>query len=99
MFFSKIELTVWRNFMTWSTDGEDTITLPGPAAWYPADYDFEKHGFYAEENAMGAYQAWEMLREENEPANFVWVLPSSAVLTVLPQTQESAELLNEFYLK
>ena len=77
--------------------GEEEITLPGPARWYPHGYDATAHGFFLLKDVGRAFRAWEMLQEEQEPADFAWVLPSNETLVVLPQTKESAELLNEIY--
>jgi hypothetical protein len=96
MFFTKMEKAAWRNFVTWALDDIE-ITLPGPPEGWPKGYDFVQHGFYVPENAIGSKRAWEMLQEEEEPADFKWVLPSATELVVLPKTVESAEFLAEFY--
>jgi hypothetical protein len=41
MFFSGLELAVWRNRLVWAD--EDWYELPGPAQWWPKDYDFVGH--------------------------------------------------------
>lgn len=99
MFFTKIELTVMRNFTTWAFKKQKRIMLPGPAAWYPEGYEFEKHGFYLDEDVDGAFRAWKLLQKKRKTADFTWVLPSETVLTCLPRTLEAVDFLNEFYLK
>ena len=97
LFFTPTELAVWRNFTTWSTDGEEQVPLPRPTEWYPKGYETEKHGFHLDDDAIRAYQAWEMLRETTEPADFKWVLPSEDKLTVLLATKELEDLLSQLY--
>ncbi|ELR07736.1 hypothetical protein GMDG_08533 [Pseudogymnoascus destructans 20631-21] len=65
LYFSKTEMAVWRNFTSWNLDG-DIAYLPGPAEWYPDDYDTTQHGFHVDLDAGRAYEAWEMLAEETE---------------------------------
>ncbi|OAF59060.1 hypothetical protein VC83_04469 [Pseudogymnoascus destructans] len=96
LYFSKMEMAVWRNFTSWNLDG-DIAYLPGPAEWYPDDYDTTQHGFHVDLDAGRAYEAWEMLAEETEPTNFKWVLPSDDTLVLLPPTKESEEFLSQFY--
>ncbi|PQM43484.1 hypothetical protein VC83_09611 [Pseudogymnoascus destructans] len=96
LYFSKTEMAVWRNFTSWNLDG-DNAYLPGPAEWYPDDYDTTQHGFHVDLDAGRAYEAWEMLAEETEPTNFRWVLPSDDTLVLLPPTKESEEFLSQFY--
>ncbi|ELR09324.1 hypothetical protein GMDG_08686, partial [Pseudogymnoascus destructans 20631-21] len=73
------------------------VSLPGPADWYPDGYDTTQHGFQLDEDATGAFKAWEMLREKDELVDFKWVLPSDEKLATLPPTKESEELLAKFY--
>ncbi|OAF56978.1 hypothetical protein VC83_05803 [Pseudogymnoascus destructans] len=96
LYFSKTEMAVWRNFTSWNLDG-DIAYLPGPAEWYPDNYDTTQHGFHVDLDAGRAYEAWEMLAEETEPTNFKWVLPSDDTLVLLPPTKESEEFLSQFY--
>ncbi|ELR10474.1 hypothetical protein VC83_01811 [Pseudogymnoascus destructans] len=96
LYFTKLQLAVWRNFASWNfEDGQ--VSLPGPADWYPDGYDTTQHGFQLDEDATGAFKAWEMLREKDEPVDFKWVLPSDEKLAMLPPTKESDELLAKFY--
>lgn len=89
-------MAVWRNFAAWNFD-DGQVSLPGPAAWYGDGYDTTQYGFQLDDDATGAFRAWEMLREEAEPADFMWVLPSDEKLTVLAPSKESEELLDKFY--
>lgn len=89
-------MAVWRNFASWSFNREQ-VYLPGPADWYPDDYDTEFYGFQLDSDARGAFRAWEMLREETEPAEYKWILPSDDRLLLLSPTKESEELLSQFY--
>ncbi|KFZ18694.1 hypothetical protein V501_01065 [Pseudogymnoascus sp. VKM F-4519 (FW-2642)] len=79
MYFTKTQLAVWRNFASWSFDG-DQVYLPSPAKWYPEGYDTTR--------------AWEMLREEVEPAEYKWILPLEDQLLLLALTKESKEFLS-----
>ncbi|OAF60365.1 hypothetical protein VC83_03246 [Pseudogymnoascus destructans] len=96
LYFTKTQMAVWRNFASWSFDGEQ-VYLPGPADWYPDGYDTEFYGFQLDSDALGAFRAWEVLREETEPAEYKWILPSDDRLLLLSPTKESEELLSQFY--
>ncbi|ELR06196.1 hypothetical protein GMDG_07851 [Pseudogymnoascus destructans 20631-21] len=96
LYLTKLQLAVWRNFASWNfEDGQ--VSLPGPADWYPDGYDTTQHGFQLDEDATGAFKAWEMLREKDELVDFKWVLPSDEKLAMLPPTKESDELLAKCY--
>jgi hypothetical protein len=71
--------------------------FPGPGDWYPLGYKSEQFGFHLDDDASGAYEAWEALQETTEPAGFKWVLPSDDKLTILPKTQQSEEILSKLY--
>ena len=109
MFFTQAQIVVWRNLYAWNfkhttqsfiddNNDEEFVWLPGPAAWWPEDYDSIQHGFYVPNDAVGARRAFEMLSELSEPQDFVWVFPSDNELTIIPKCQESADFLNEFYI-
>ena len=49
-------MAVWRNFASWSFDGEQ-VYLPSPADWYPNGYDTELYGFQLDSDALGAFRA------------------------------------------
>ncbi|ELR02393.1 hypothetical protein GMDG_05451 [Pseudogymnoascus destructans 20631-21] len=96
LYFTKLQLAIWRNFASWNfEDGQ--VSLPGHAKWYPDGYDTTQYGFQLDSDATGVFKAWEMLREEAEPVDFKWILPSEDRLFLLPPTKESEEFLARFY--
>jgi hypothetical protein len=48
-FFSRREKSVLRTLIC-ADDTREWYTLPGPAKWWPASYDFAKRGFEPEKN-------------------------------------------------
>ena len=39
----------------------DWVTLPGPAEWWPEDFDYAKYGFDVPGSSTGYVAAWAML--------------------------------------
>ena len=74
--------------------GNEWITLPGPAEWWPEDYDFIKHGFDTPLRDDGHQAAFFMLFARDKPAEFELVLPAHLELRVLPNTLESRRLIS-----
>ena len=45
-FFTQAERAVWRSLVSSSQDtAESWVEFPGPASWWPIDYEYKKHGW------------------------------------------------------
>lgn len=53
---------MWEN----NHDDHDWVDLPGPASWYPENYNYRKHGFFVpmEQNMELFREAFELLLVE-----------------------------------
>jgi hypothetical protein len=80
-------------------DGEvEWVTLPGPAAWWPQDYNYTEHGFDTPLTDNGYKAAFSMIFVTEEPANFKLINPVDHELQVLPNTIETQCFLRSFNL-
>lgn len=59
-YFTKKEQALFRNLNAWYFKSEE-IDLPGPAWWWPDDYDFKKHNWDADKDDRGAREAFFMM--------------------------------------
>jgi hypothetical protein len=96
-FFSNSERAVYRNACTWMVKDDGWYDLPGPAEWYPEDYNFKKHGFDVLAKDDGHEEAFTMVWAESEPERFNMILPSMDELQVMPDGLQT-QLIQQIYL-
>jgi hypothetical protein len=110
-YFTIGERAVWRNMMAWKPAPGDAnreelmagwITLPGPAHWWPHDYDYESCGFALPQQNIGQEEAFKLVldrsweRTGKTPPLWDRVLPSDHELGVVSETVEGDVLLKLF---
>lgn len=72
-------------------------TLPGPADWWPDQYDYKKFGFDVEAGNGEKYErAFQMMFELTPPELFKWILPGMDELMMVNHTRETEVLLQFF---
>jgi hypothetical protein len=96
-----MELAVYRNTSCWlsAADEEEWIDLPGPAAFWPDDYDIESSGFGLPPHSKASlYQrAFEIATmEEEEPKDFGLLVPSNEELVMMDLGGAAMHLRNNF---
>lgn len=91
VFFTPREIAVWRNMASWMMPEDIVdITLPGPAEFWPEDYDFEKHGFYMDTRNKANYEeAYAMVFVEEEPKRYGLIFLLDNELRVMEDTAEA----------
>ncbi|OBT77763.1 hypothetical protein VF21_03763 [Pseudogymnoascus sp. 05NY08] len=90
--FKGLRFSIWR-----LNSNPDFINNLPPAINVETRTYYEKTPPHLYFTKAHAFQAWEMLREETEPAEYKWILPSDDRLLLLSPTKESEELLSQFY--
>jgi hypothetical protein len=65
------------------------VELPGPAEWWPENYDYEKHGFAVPAVDNGYQEAFAMVFSDEEPERYAFVFPSDDDLRVMEDTPEA----------
>ena len=86
--FTPKELAVFRNTNCWllATVEDEWVDLPGPAAFWPDDYNLELFGFGLPpfEKAPLYLRAWEIATmEAKEPQDFGLLVPSNEELVMI----------------
>jgi hypothetical protein len=94
LYFSSAERAIFRNMSTWMTDA--WYELPGPADWWPEDYDLVEHGFAPSNISRNFERAFEIIFEPTEPKDFVFVLPGDSELVMMEAGWE-ATMLQGFF--
>jgi hypothetical protein len=74
---------------TWIYRRKVGIELPGPANWWPKDYDFERHRFDVPSADNGEEEAFAMLFVDEEPERYAFIFPSDQDLRVMMDTAEA----------
>lgn len=90
IFFSRQEIAIWRNMATWCL-GQDVVDvdLPGPAEWWPENYDYKRYGFEIPDIDNGHEEAFAMLHVNDEPERYAFVFPADDDLRVMEDTAEA----------
>ncbi|KAI9840974.1 MAG: hypothetical protein M1837_001103 [Sclerophora amabilis] len=65
LFFTSDQIKVWKNMAHWGED--EWVTLPGPAEWWPEEYNFEKHGWIVGEAEMNQELVFSWLFQKEIP--------------------------------
>jgi hypothetical protein len=97
-FFSAGERAIFRNIASWSASDDGWYYLPGPADWWPENYDFEKHGWEPCEEDLGQQAAFNLANGymDDVPEEWDKVLPTEDELGFIP-SNIAARLLGAWY--
>lgn len=79
-------------------ESNEWVTLPGPAEWWPENYDYAQHGFDTPLTNDGYQSAFFMMHASEEPLEFGLVNPAENELQVLPDTIKTQRILESFSL-
>lgn len=77
-------------------ESNEWMTLPGPAEWWPENYDYAQHGFDTPSTNDGYQTAFFIVHSREEPPEFELVNPASNELQVFPDTIETQRVLESF---
>ena len=85
--------------VAWMFPGEEWIDLPGPAEWWPDDYDINEAGFAFLTDVSGCEEAFKMILTKDEPedGSYERILPSGTELRLLEDTATTRQGLKAFY--
>jgi hypothetical protein len=72
------------------------VELPGPASWWPDDYDYRACGWEADPDSDAAYDAAVMIMTDYDevPEEFSRYYPDDNMLTLLPKSTLKNVYLN-----
>lgn len=65
------------------------VTLPGPADFWPDDYDYDRYGFNVPMTNQGHKEAFDMIWLAQRPAEYELVFPSNTDLRLMLDTPEA----------
>jgi hypothetical protein len=73
------------------------VTLPGPAEFWPNDYDYERYGFDVPLNSQGYKEAFDLIWAEERSLLYDLVFPSDSDLRLMSDSPE-ARLIQKMML-